>query len=221
LFTDHRNLVYIFNPLSIDQSLARHTVAKLQRWALKLSVFKYTIEHISGELNLRADILSRWGAGYKKKEVSASVLMGTMFVITPQMKTTEATLPRLEDFLLAQKKAIKKLSREAPATQGQHGLRVYDDGAVWIPSTDIDIQLRMCVSAHCDSAGHRRKSATLANMEPHVRWPTMAIDVQQFLEKCLLCKATESGECKPVPFAEAQHSDKPGEIVDYFHAWKS
>jgi hypothetical protein len=60
LFTDHRNLVYIFNPLSIDQSLARHTVAKLQRWALKLSVFKYTIEHISGELNLWADILSRW-----------------------------------------------------------------------------------------------------------------------------------------------------------------
>jgi RNase H-like domain found in reverse transcriptase len=59
LFTGHRNLVYIFNPLSIDQSLARHTVAKLHRWALKLSVFKYIVEHISGELNLCADIFSR------------------------------------------------------------------------------------------------------------------------------------------------------------------
>jgi phage-related protein len=194
-------LVYIFNPLSIDQSLARHTVAKLQRWALKLSVFKYTIEHISGELNLWADILSRWGAGYKRKEVSGSALMGTMFKVPLQMTKAEATLPKLEDFLLAQKKAMKKLIHEAPTTQGQHGLGVYDDGVVWIPSTPIDMHLRIYVAAHCGSAGHRRKSATLANMESQVRWSTMANDVQQFLEKCLLCKATEPGEFMPVPFA--------------------
>jgi hypothetical protein len=79
-----------------------------------------------------ADILSSWGAGYKTKEVSASPLMGTMFEVPLQMTTAEATLPTLKYFLLAEKKAMKKLSHEAPTTQGQHGLRVYDDGAVWI-----------------------------------------------------------------------------------------
>jgi hypothetical protein len=143
-------------------------------------VFKYTIEHISGELNLWADILSRWGAGYKRTEVSGSALTGTMFEVPLQMTTPEAALPKLEDFLLAQKKAMKKLSHEAPATQGQHGLRVYDDCAVWIPSTAIDMRLRICVAAHCGSAGHRRKSVTIANMESHVRWSTMANDVSSF-----------------------------------------
>jgi hypothetical protein len=43
----------------------------------------------------------------------------------------------------------------------------------------------------------------------------MANDVQQFLEKCLMCKATEPGEFMPVPFAETLHSDKPGEILHF------
>jgi hypothetical protein len=43
----------------------------------------------------------------------------------------------------------------------------------------------------------------------------MANDVQQVLEKCLLCKATEPGEFMPVPFAETLHSDKPGEILHF------
>jgi hypothetical protein len=58
-------------------------------------VFKYIIEHISGELNVWADILSIWGAGYKRKEVNASALMGTMFEVPLQITTAEATLPKV------------------------------------------------------------------------------------------------------------------------------
>jgi hypothetical protein len=53
--------------------------------------------------------------------VSASALIGTMFEVPLQMTTAETTLSKLEDFLLAQKKAMKKLGHEAPTTQGQHG----------------------------------------------------------------------------------------------------
>jgi hypothetical protein len=197
-----------------------HTVAKLQRWALKLSVFNCTIEHISGELKRWAAILPRWGAGYKRKEVSASALMGTMFEVPLQVTTAEVTLPKLEDFLLAQKKAMTKLSHEAPTTQGQLVLRVYDDDADWIHSNAIEMQLRNCVAAHCGSAGHRRKSATLAIIEFHVRWPTTANDVQQFLYMRLLCKATEPGEFMPLQFAETLHSDKPGEIYTLISVYK-
>jgi hypothetical protein len=42
--------------------------------------------------------------------------MGTMFEVPLQMTTAETTLPKLEDLLLAQKKAMKKLSHEAPTT---------------------------------------------------------------------------------------------------------
>lgn len=63
IFTDHLNLKYIYNPHSVDSSLARHVVHKLQRWALFLSVYNYVIEHIAGELNSWADLLTRFGAG--------------------------------------------------------------------------------------------------------------------------------------------------------------
>jgi RNase H-like domain found in reverse transcriptase len=46
ILSDHLNLTYIYNPLSEDPTLARHVVHKLQRWALKMSVFSYRMEHV-------------------------------------------------------------------------------------------------------------------------------------------------------------------------------
>ncbi len=39
------------------------TEEKLQRWALSLNAFPFTIEHVSGEDNVWADLLTRWGSG--------------------------------------------------------------------------------------------------------------------------------------------------------------
>jgi hypothetical protein len=59
----HLNLTYIYNPLSAYPTLARHVVHKLQRWALKMSVFSYRMEHVMGELNYWTDLMTRWGEG--------------------------------------------------------------------------------------------------------------------------------------------------------------
>jgi RNase H-like domain found in reverse transcriptase len=39
ILSDHFNLKYMYAPLSLDPSLARHTVSKIQRWALKLPTY--------------------------------------------------------------------------------------------------------------------------------------------------------------------------------------
>ena len=62
LYTDHRNLIYIFNPLATDANMARYQVDKLQRWAMTLTTFTYSIQHVAGESNVWGDLLSRWGA---------------------------------------------------------------------------------------------------------------------------------------------------------------
>jgi hypothetical protein len=49
--SDHLNLTYIYNPLSADPTLARRVVHKLQRWALKMSVFSYRMKQVMGELS--------------------------------------------------------------------------------------------------------------------------------------------------------------------------
>ena len=58
LFTDHKNLIYTFSPA---KDTKKHISNKLQRWAMKLSNYRYTVHHISGENNVWADLLSRWG----------------------------------------------------------------------------------------------------------------------------------------------------------------
>ena len=62
LFTDHRNLVYIFDPLSRSVPASRTCGDRLERWQLQLRSYSFSIEHITGEDNVWADIFTRWGA---------------------------------------------------------------------------------------------------------------------------------------------------------------
>jgi RNase H-like domain found in reverse transcriptase len=216
IMTDPRNIVYIYNPLSVDQSLARHTVHKLQRWALKRSVFNYIIEHINGTANVWADIVSRWGAGYQRDQVAAPHLLGALFQAPYQLAESERTLPNLQDILQAQKTALKKKSNSnAPCAQGQQEVRFYDDGAIWIPDAALDVQLRNCVVAHCGCAGHRDTQATRAIIESKVRWSTLKADVDKFMASCLLWKLSQGGEAVPVPHAETIHTDEPSRILHF------
>jgi RNase H-like domain found in reverse transcriptase len=64
IFSDHLNLTYIYNPFSADPTLARHVVHKLQRWALKMSVFSYRMEYVIGKLNYWTDLMTRCGVGW-------------------------------------------------------------------------------------------------------------------------------------------------------------
>jgi hypothetical protein len=63
ILSDHLNLTYSYIPLSVDPTLARHVVHKLQRCARKMSVFSYRMEHLMGNLNYWTDLMTRWGVG--------------------------------------------------------------------------------------------------------------------------------------------------------------
>ncbi len=67
VFTDHRNLLSDFNPVSMEPSLGRHKVLKVVRWALFLSAFMYSIEYVHGDVNTWSDIMTRWMRGYRKE----------------------------------------------------------------------------------------------------------------------------------------------------------
>jgi len=62
LFTDHRNLKFLF---SLDDSLfsgRKQARDRVERWTVAMRRFNYSIEHIPGTLNVGADMLSRWAA---------------------------------------------------------------------------------------------------------------------------------------------------------------
>jgi hypothetical protein len=104
ILSDHLNLTYIFNPLSVDPTLARHVVHKLQRWALKMSVFSYRMEHVMGELNYWTILMKRWGVvwivGSKHKaHGKMASLFAQPYITPPDYDTME--FPSKKEILLA------------------------------------------------------------------------------------------------------------------------
>ncbi len=51
LYTDHRNLLFVYNPEVREPPLERHIISKVERWGLYLSKFQYVIEHVDGDFN--------------------------------------------------------------------------------------------------------------------------------------------------------------------------
>jgi len=83
LFIDHRNLIYVFDPILRDNDFKKQAVDKLCRWASKLFAFKYVIEHIPGESNIWADILSRWKGDGEQKILRPTLKVLQWNVVSP------------------------------------------------------------------------------------------------------------------------------------------
>jgi hypothetical protein len=79
IFTDHRNLAYIFDS-TYSASGRRVLSDKLVRWSLKLRVHDYIIEHISGSSNIWADLLSRWNSTGNVKAKYSKIIVHSDFL---------------------------------------------------------------------------------------------------------------------------------------------
>ena len=60
IFTDHRNLAYIFDPEACVTSVSKALAQRLEGWKCVLGQYRYTICHIPGDRNSWGDLLSRW-----------------------------------------------------------------------------------------------------------------------------------------------------------------
>lgn len=72
-FTDHRNLQYLLSPDPSVAASRRQAAARVERWAVFLRSFDFTIVHVAGELNAAADLLSRWGVARDVETTATTV----------------------------------------------------------------------------------------------------------------------------------------------------
>jgi hypothetical protein len=89
------------------------------------------------------------------------------------------------------------------------------NNSLWIPERAVELQLRLCVEAHCRSAGHRAYKAIPGAIKEYVAWTTMAKDVKVFVQNCLHCVATIPGDKVPRPLGTQLHAAKPKEILHF------
>jgi hypothetical protein len=58
--------------------------------------------------------------------------------------------------------------QEVPPQQVDAGGMRMMNNALWIPERAVELQLRLCVEAHCLSTGHRAYEATLGAIKEYV-----------------------------------------------------
>jgi hypothetical protein len=218
LFTDHRNLQYIFNPTSVVSTVPKYTADKLQRWAIMLMSYQYVIHHIPGESNVWADLLSRWG--------SPLATVCALVQVQPQespLLSEEFVWPTVPDLKIAQSTAISKNSSWCTDLwKGGDGLYYTANEQVLVPDEASELQLRLLVVAHFSVGGHRGAKVTADIVKRKFWWSTIDEDVKLFVEKCLHC-ASASGEWVHRPLGETLHAEKPNELLhfDYIYMGES
>lgn len=60
LHTDHINLIFIFDPLTVIPDLSISTVRKVLRWEVRLSLYNYVSILIPDDENVWDDLLGSW-----------------------------------------------------------------------------------------------------------------------------------------------------------------
>ena len=215
LFTDHRNLVYIFDP-NARQSIAKNADDRVSRWSLLLMGFKYHIEHITGEDNVIADLLSRWGSPettisvnrLRFKPGQVNILQNKDFQwpsLTEIARLQESHLK----FAPPKTKLIDRLIQLGTRTTT---LKCTENGRIWVPNEDL--RVRLCVIAHAGLAGHRGIKQTSEILAKHFYWTRLTKDVERFCRQCLHCR-TDGPDIIPRPLGSALHGTKPNQILHY------
>ena len=174
LFTDHSNLVFIFDPLAVCPDISQSSLKKVLRWAIRLSMYNYVCIHILGTENVWADLLGRWSAP-QTNIVQRIVCIPPL----PTASAEEFEWPTDESLLEAQERHSDK---RPVGLSKSNGLWTSPNGSIWIPDQADDIQLRICIIAHTSAAGHRGAGATEAAIRRNFFWGSLTEDVRMFLK---------------------------------------
>ena len=234
IYTDHRNLVFLFDPFLFSENLKRHNLDKIQRWALRLSGLRYTIQHISGDDNVWADLLTRWGAPKQTPARAFSVRLYQSKTVTDPPAGSfcyTSSGPHLRDlasetFVWPSESEIKLIQSEAAEdstvivgterfVRDDSGLFKNASGVVWVPHHASNLICRLLVISHQGSAGHRAVSATRLALSSRFYWPSLSSDVTDFVSRCHHCMINANGSMVPLPFGEAVHWDTPNIVIHF------
>jgi Integrase zinc binding domain len=132
----------------------------------------------------------RWIAGSENKaHGKMASLFAQPYISPPDYDTVD--FPSKKDIRLVQQSSVNDYERfqqsnatagqEVPPQQVDAGVLRMMNNALWISECAVELQLRLCVEAHCRSAGHRAYEATLGAIKEYVAWTTMAKDIKVFV----------------------------------------
>lgn len=155
IFKHHRNLLFVFQSSLLDQSLWRHKVTKVLRWAMFLSHFACRIEHVDGECKLIPDILTHLFHDYRVHRASIKP-MGCRILehdIAPSPVNEYFSCPDFREPPMVQDR--HQNTRPKRHNENKTNINSTND-RVRVPAEAQDLQRKLLITAHRSYAGHRR-----------------------------------------------------------------
>jgi hypothetical protein len=146
-----------------------------------MPVFSYFMEHVMSELNYWTDLMTRWEVGWivgREDRAHGKMIspLAQPYIIPSDYDWME--FPSKKEILLVQQSSVNDYERcqqsnatarqEVPPQQVDAGGMRMMKNALCIPECAVELQLRLCVEAHCLSAGHRANEATLGAIKDYV-----------------------------------------------------
>ena len=217
--SDHRALTALLSQ--------QHLTAKQTRWIGLLSLYRFRIQHVSGEDNVVADALSRRADhddGSLHRRAVQTALAKQAFAATgnddgPSLHAAVAVNASdlLEDIrraYSADADCVELLREpERPSYSLRDGLLLrHDNFGVLVPN-DRGLRARLLYEAHdIPLSGHLGLEKTLARLSGTFYWPGIRQDTHDYVISCPSCQrnkpinARPAGLLRPIPTVSKGHT---------------
>lgn len=212
MYCDHANLIKVFDS---KREMKQHVRGKLQRWSFKLAGLKYEIEHIKGEDNVWADIVSRWGpraAAVTARAKAARTRARGEPLVLRSLQDEHCDWPTVASVAASQQQHRGWLDEHGVDCEEDDGT-IYIGDKLWIPAMDKELVQRLLVVAHCGSHGHRGEDVMVSRLDGHYHLDKAAKLVHVFISKCLLCKHIKGGKLIQRPWSTHSAATTRNEVL--------
>ena len=213
IYSDHKPLQHLFNPSKAISTMAS---ARIQRWALLLSSYRYTVSYKPGSQMANADVLSR----LPLPEMPESVpIPGETILLMQSLQASPVTFNQLKQWT-AHDPLLSKVHRlllqgwqhcddpELKPYQVRHcELSVCDGCVMWGNRVVIPQAGRKKVIEQLHD-GHPGTSRMKSLARSFVWWPLMDDDIAERVKSCNQCQLTRHAP-QPAPLHPWEWPDHP------------
>ena len=211
IYSDHKPLIYLF---SEQKAIPATASARVQRWALTLSGYQYTIKHRPGVNQGNADGLSRLPLQTTTPEeprpTETVLLMERLneaLVTAAQIRSwteKDQVLSRVRKYILQGWPEAVEGKDFAPYFQRKEELSLEDGSVLWGTRVVVPQQLRGQVMEEIHE-GHPGCNRMKSFARSFVWWPALNADLESKVRSCVVCQRNQ----KMPPSVSMQQWDWP------------
>ncbi|KAL7837373.1 hypothetical protein SRHO_G00270840 [Serrasalmus rhombeus] len=230
IVTDHKPFISLFNEMRAVPQIAS---PRIQRWAVTLRAYEYSIVYKVGQENSNADAMSRLLLANEEtkpsKEDQERVLMlddsDAPLVTAGQIRKwtdRDTVLSRVHEYVLRGWSRKVNESAFSPCTSRQGELSIQDGCVLWGARVVIPQQGRAAVLQQVHQA-HPGITRMKGLVRSYIWWPNLDSDIENIVKTCEVCQENRNlppvAPLHPWEWPETPwrriHIDYPGPWMDF------